>query len=125
MARRREADRAFGVPVEECTFDEVYPLMLETNLHEPRRHDAGGRRGERRRSSGVRRTSPACAFFVARVDGVLAGFCELYVHDGVAEIDDVHTLERFRGRGIARAVVGRTVREGARRGSRPHLPHRG
>ena len=33
------------------------------------------------------------------------------MHEGVAELDDVHTLERFRGRGIARGVVGRAARE--------------
>ena len=33
------------------------------------------------------------------------------MHEGVAEIDNVHTLERFRGRGVARAVVGRAVQE--------------
>jgi predicted GNAT family acetyltransferase len=35
----------------------------------------------------------------------------------VAEIDNVNTLERFRGRGIARAVVGRAVQEGLDRGA--------
>jgi predicted GNAT family acetyltransferase len=41
---------------------------------------------------------------------------EAYPHDDVAEIDAVHTLERFRGRGIARAVVGRALREARRSG---------
>lgn len=51
------------------------------------------------------------------MDGSLAGVSELIVHDGVAEIDNVNTLERFRGRGVARAVVGRAVREGIEGGA--------
>jgi ribosomal protein S18 acetylase RimI-like enzyme len=31
--------------------------------------------------------------------------CSLYVHQGAAEIDAVHTMTRFRNRGGARAVV--------------------
>jgi hypothetical protein len=32
MVQRREPDRESVAAVEECTFDEVYPLMLETDL---------------------------------------------------------------------------------------------
>jgi ribosomal protein S18 acetylase RimI-like enzyme len=110
MVRRREADRESVVAVEECTFDEVYPLLLETNLHS----HGGMTRDAAETNAAIRRVFAdvtGARFFVARVDGALAGTCELYVHDGVAEIDDVHTLERFRGRGIARGVVGHAVRE--------------
>ena len=44
-------------------------------------------------------------FFARRIDGVVAGLCELYVHDGVAQVEHVDTLEEFRGRGIASSVV--------------------
>jgi ribosomal protein S18 acetylase RimI-like enzyme len=110
MVQRRDADREAVVEVEECTFDEVYPLMLETNLHSHGRMTPAAAET----NAAVRRVFVDVAgarFFVARVDGMLAGFGELYVHDGVAELDDVHTLERFRRRGIARAVVGHAVRE--------------
>ena len=50
------------------------------------------------RSIGARR-------FVARIDGVLAGQCELYVDGHDAQVEFVDTLEEFRGRGVARAVV--------------------
>src|SRR5262249_14715338 len=33
-------------------------------------------------------------FFAAWVDGELAGCCDLYEHDGVAQIENVDTLER-------------------------------
>jgi len=116
MVRRREADRESVVAVEECTFDEVYPLLLETNLHS----HGGMTRDAAETNAAVRRVFAdvtGARFFVARVDGALAGTCELYVHEGVAELDDVHTLERFRRRGIARAVVGRAVREARERGA--------
>lgn len=44
-------------------------------------------------------------FFLADADGVPACVCEMYTFDGVAEIEDVNTLEAFRGRGLASAVV--------------------
>ena len=44
-------------------------------------------------------------FFAAELDGVLAGYCELYLHDGVAQVEDVNTLEGFRNRGAGRAFV--------------------
>ena len=50
-------------------------------------------------------------FFVQRVDGELAGTCELYVHDAVAQVESVDTLEEFRGRGIARNIVLRAASE--------------
>jgi GNAT superfamily N-acetyltransferase len=110
MVQRRGPDRESVVAVEECTFDEVYPFMLETNLSS---HD-GMTREAAETNAAVRRVFAdvtGVRFFVARVDDELAGVCELSVHEGVAEIDNVNTLERSRGREIARAVVGRAVQE--------------
>jgi ribosomal protein S18 acetylase RimI-like enzyme len=56
-------------------------------------------------------------FFGARVGDELAASCELYVHEGAAQIEDVNTLERFRGRGLARAVVLFAAREATRAGA--------
>jgi ribosomal protein S18 acetylase RimI-like enzyme len=55
-------------------------------------------RGELQRYVGAR-------FFCARVDGEIAAMCELYVRGSIAQIEDVNTLEEFRNRGLARAVV--------------------
>lgn len=49
--------------------------------------------------------------FAQRIDGRLAGSCELYVLGDVAQIEDVGTLEEFRGRGVARSVVLRAIAE--------------
>lgn len=55
-------------------------------------------RGELARHAGAR-------FFCARVDGEIASMCELYAHGPIAQVEDVNTLEEFRNRGLARAVV--------------------
>ncbi|MGZ8652203.1 MAG: GNAT family N-acetyltransferase [Actinomycetota bacterium] len=61
-------------------------------------------RGELQRHAGAR-------FFCARVDGEIAGMCELYAQGSIAQIEDVNTLEEFRDRGLARAVVRRAANE--------------
>jgi hypothetical protein len=75
------------VPVEEDSFDDVYPLMVEANLH-----SHGGMTPEAAEANAaVRRMlvdATGTRFFVARVEDVLAGLCELSVHGGVAEIDN-------------------------------------
>jgi ribosomal protein S18 acetylase RimI-like enzyme len=44
-------------------------------------------------------------YFAAELDGVLASYCELRAHDGLAQIEDVNTLAAWRNRGAGRAVV--------------------
>lgn len=43
--------------------------------------------------------------FAAFAEGEVAAFCVLLEGDGLGEIDEVTTLERFRGRGLGTAVV--------------------
>ena len=103
MVLRREPDRPPILPVEECSFAESRPLTEEIYRREddipigliPRfvdQHESWERR------IGARR-------FIARIDGVPAGQCELYVDGPDAQVEFVDTLEEFRGRGVARAVV--------------------
>jgi GNAT superfamily N-acetyltransferase len=111
MARRREPDRESSLAVEEATIEEIRPLLVETNLHS----HGGMTPAAAEANAAVREMlvdTTGVRFFVAKVDGALAGVAELIVHGGVAEIDNVNTLERFRGRGVARAVVGSAAREG-------------
>ena len=44
-------------------------------------------------------------FFVARSEGEIAAIAELYVLEGVAQVEAVYTLEVYRGRGFGRAVA--------------------
>ena len=52
-------------------------------------------------------------FFAAFVDGEIAAYCELRSDGTVAQIEDVNTIPRFRGRGLGRAVVQYARRRGA------------
>lgn len=43
--------------------------------------------------------------FGARADGEIGAFCELYSLGGIGQIENVLTLERYRNRGLAQALV--------------------
>jgi len=109
MALRRSPDRAVPAgQVAEVDVDDLRSAIHEVNL-------AGSSHTTEAESHlltdfrSVLRDRVGARFFAASVDGEVASFCELYVHDGLAQIEDVNTLERFRGRGLARACVTRAV----------------
>lgn len=56
-------------------------------------------------------------FFGVPVDGEIVAWTDLYVAQGVAQIEDVATLPEHRGKGYATAVVLRAVEEGRAEGA--------
>lgn len=117
MARRRAPDRTpDAVAVEEVSFEAVRPAIVQANLvgHGGMSEEAAAMLADFRR---VLIDRIGARFFAARVDRHTAAYCELYVHEGVAEINDVNTLEPFRGRGLARALVTRAADEGVAAGA--------
>ena len=103
MLLRRPSDRRAAVAVEECRFDDVRDLTEQVYRRDLPTHPEAATRfveqhGRWDRILGTRR-------FVVRVDGVAAGQCELYAIGPDAQIEYVDTLEEYRGRGIATAVV--------------------
>jgi ribosomal protein S18 acetylase RimI-like enzyme len=105
MALRRPADR----PAQSDAAEEVDLATLRPALEIVLRREPWATteqivrvladfRGELQRHAGAR-------FFCARVDDEIAAMCELYVRGSIGQIEDVNTLEEFRGRGLARAVV--------------------
>jgi GNAT superfamily N-acetyltransferase len=58
-----------------------------------------------------RRLGVGVRYFAARAEGELASYCELFSDGETAQVESVMTLERFRGRGLAKAVVSHAVRE--------------
>ena len=48
-------------------------------------------------------------FLVAKLDGRLAGYSIACVEEKTAEIDSIAVLPRFRGRGVARALLRETM----------------
>ena len=109
MRALREPDLEPVVPVREVRFAEGRALFEESVRREPSVTD-----GALLRSlvswRAVLETRVGARFFVGEVDGAHAGGAELYVHEGVAMVEDVFTLEEFQGRGVARAAVIAAVR---------------
>jgi ribosomal protein S18 acetylase RimI-like enzyme len=106
MAQRRPPDRAADPAIEVVGVGELdwahgRRAMIAT---EPFGHDdeLGAQLVELDRRLG--RTMEV-RHFGAIADREVASYAGLYLEDGVAQIEDVATLEEFRGRGLARAVV--------------------
>jgi N-acetylglutamate synthase-like GNAT family acetyltransferase len=110
MALHGLPDRDPAIPIDEATFEEVRSLIVEVT----RRAHPGASEADAAMLADFRRVlieKADARFFVARVAGELAGCCELYVHDGVGQVEDVNTLQEFRNRGVARAFVLRAAHE--------------
>jgi GNAT superfamily N-acetyltransferase len=109
MLHRREPDRGPTVEVQELPFADVRPLILETYRRQETLPDDVGERfadqhGKYERVLGAR-------FFAGRIDGSLAGVCELWMDGADALVENVDTLEGYRNRGVARSVVLRAIGE--------------
>jgi RimJ/RimL family protein N-acetyltransferase/predicted GNAT family acetyltransferase len=55
--------------------------------------------------------------FGVREESRVVAYCDLYESGGIAQIEDVNTLEEARGRGYGRALVTRAVAEARRAGA--------
>jgi GNAT superfamily N-acetyltransferase len=117
MLRVREPDRTPPPGLaRRLTAEEAHALQLEITAAE-----AAGERGAkgavaqalvRMLVSGqeaLRAGTRSFVFGAAPEGGPVASMCTLFAGDGVAMIEEVGTLERFRGRGLARAVVSAAV----------------
>ena len=109
MILRRDPDRdPPPLVVREVDLETARPLMVETNLVSHGgmlRHDAEMLADFAR----VMVDRIGARHFAAWVDGELAGCCELYLRDGIAQIENVDTLERYRNRGVARAFLAAAI----------------
>jgi len=104
MVQRAPVDAPVGLPLAaEIDARTVRPAVLATN-----ETIAGMRRADAEMLADFREVSAARAgtrFFGVELDGVVASYCELYLHEATAQIEDVNTLEAWRNRGAGRAVV--------------------
>jgi GNAT superfamily N-acetyltransferase len=109
MVHRRQADRPPRAPVEEVDVETFVSIVAEATRPEP--YAVSEEVVEQ--IAGHRRVlaEAGARFFVAFEGGVPASRCELYVGEGIAQVEDVGTLEPHRGRGLARAVVVRAIEE--------------
>jgi ribosomal protein S18 acetylase RimI-like enzyme len=56
-------------------------------------------------------------FFGVEIEGEIVSWTDLYVAEGMAQVEDVATLEEHRGKGYATAVVLRAIEEGRKAGA--------
>ncbi|HZP90570.1 MAG TPA: GNAT family N-acetyltransferase [Actinomycetota bacterium] len=110
MVLRREPDRPRSLSgVVEVDADELIPAAREVYLRMPGTDppDVAGALAEHKRTL----AEVGSRFFAIRVGDRIASMCDLYVQDRVAQIEDVQTLEEYRGRGMASAIVLRAAAE--------------
>ena len=109
--RALPAGRAGAQLVRELDWSTVRPMIEETVRRLPKGKDAEVVRQLVDRNLLVRRAARLRHFGVI-MDGRVVSSCDLYEGGAVAQIEEVATLEEYRGRGYARAVV-RTAVEAA------------
>lgn len=113
MARTREPDRRVDTSmVREVRFAELGPARREVTIGEPWGDDEISSLLDDAKQL-IMRAVPT-RFFAAFAEGEVAAYCEVRGGDEVAQIEDVNTLERFRGRGLGRAVVQHAADEARR-----------
>lgn len=49
--------------------------------------------------------------FAGLVEGKIAGWCELYSEGGIGQVENVSTTKSAQGRGVARSVIARALKE--------------
>jgi len=110
MAHTREPDRRVDTSmVREVSFDELADSRREVTVGEPWGDDEiSSLLDDAKRL--IMRAVPT-RFFAAFADDEIAGYCEVRSDGQVAQIEDVNTLVRFRGRGLGRAVVQHAIDE--------------
>ena len=99
------ADRA-----EEVTSGEIEPIWADGIRESPYGQDEDVVR-QLVEAQHRRRNAVDVRYFAARVDSEIASYCELFSDGAIAQVESVMTLERFRGRGLAKAVVSHAVTE--------------
>ena len=110
MVHRRLADRVPAVNVDEID-DAVHAAAKdEFNRRDP--YFVGDEVLQQMRTlPGLISQATDKRCFAAYVDNAIASVCELYSDGATAQIEDVATLEEYRGRGLATAVVLRALSE--------------
>ena len=115
LAKLRDADRPAVGHARRVDFEHARPLIEEIVRRQPpaSSDEVVRQLVEHRR---LLEEVAGARFFVVEADGAPASICELYVIDGVAQIEDVNTLEEHRGLGLARAVVLAAVEQASELG---------
>ncbi len=96
--------------VEEVGPEELEPLWIEGMRSSP---EIEGEEEIRQLVAAQhrRRQAVEVRYLAARVEEQIASYCELFSNGNTGQIESVMTLERFRGRGLAKAVVTHAIAE--------------
>ena len=109
MTHERPGELAAG-PVDEVSFADLEDVWAAGIRSEPWGADEDVVR-QLVAAQHRRRLGAEVRYFAARVEGEIASYCELFSDGETAQVESVMTLEPFRGRGLAKAVVSHAVRE--------------
>jgi ribosomal protein S18 acetylase RimI-like enzyme len=104
VALAREPGGRLDPDVRELPYEQVKAFRFEVHMEQltpprPEVADQVGRVHDRTHQLTGER------WMVIHVDGEPAGHLIVYSHDGLAQIEDVGVLERFRGHGLARRLI--------------------
>jgi ribosomal protein S18 acetylase RimI-like enzyme len=110
MVLRGDADRPAEHEVVEVDEPTMRPLWAQATRAEPHGKDETLVQQILEHRRDVSNALPT-RLFAAEADGRLVAHTELYSYDGVGQIENVMTLEPYRGRGLARALVQHAVAE--------------
>lgn len=115
MVHRRAPDRPSETPVDEMAEEAHIAAKDEFNRRNPDvfNDDVVKQMRENARAVG-RATDKRC--FAAYAGDTVAAVCEIYSDGLTTQVEDVGTLEEYRDRGLARAVILRAVQEAQNRG---------
>jgi RimJ/RimL family protein N-acetyltransferase/ribosomal protein S18 acetylase RimI-like enzyme len=113
LAHEASLDRRVDTSmVREVSLDDLAAVRHATTVAEPWGDDEIARQLD-----GAKRLIAAAVptrFFAAYVDGEVAAYCEVRSAGGTAQIEDVETVDRFRGRGLGRAIVQHALEQALR-----------
>lgn len=108
MILTRDPGKAGPLHVEEVSREEMVPEWFANDLEDnPKLNKEEALMVAA--SSKVTTESIETHFYAARIDGSIAGWCELYLEDGMGQIENVGTHARFRKRGASTSVVTHAV----------------
>ncbi|MGH2754947.1 MAG: GNAT family N-acetyltransferase [Actinomycetota bacterium] len=107
MALREPPSERPDVPVTLLSNDEIRPFRLAAEMTEHRNSPEDARRLTE--SMVVTAHATNMRNIVGSIDGEVAGWGEFYSDGRTAQIENIGTFERFRNRGVARAVVLKAI----------------
>ncbi len=110
MPHRGETPQVDTSGVEEVGWEELEPVWAEGMRASPEIRDEEEVR-QLVAAQHRRRIAVDVRYFAARADGRIASYCELFSDGTTGQIESVMTLEEFRRRGLAKAIVTHALAE--------------